>query len=130
MSDEQLILQLEACTLPEEHFHHADHLHAAWVYLTRFGATEAIARFSDTLRRYAASQDKADRYHETITWAYLLLMNERMQCAEPRAETWEQFAAMHGDFFDGKNSILLRYYRQETLECGLARRVFVMPDKV
>jgi len=38
MSDEDLIAQLESCTLPEDQFHHAGHLHAAWLYLTRFPA--------------------------------------------------------------------------------------------
>ena len=79
MSDEEFIAQLEAGTLPEDQFHHADHLHAAWLYLTRFPAAEALARFSKVLRRYAASLGKADRYHETITWAYLLLLNERIR---------------------------------------------------
>src|SRR2546430_17709773 len=79
MSDEEFIAELEGGTLPEDQFHHADHLHAAWLYLTRFPAAEALARFSKVLRRYAASLGKADRYHETITWAYLLLLNERIR---------------------------------------------------
>ena len=43
--------------------------------------------------------------------------------------TWEQFAAMHADLFDWKNSILLHYYQKETLQSELARRIFVMPDR-
>jgi hypothetical protein len=128
MSDDELIAQLEACTLPEGRFHHADHLHAAWLYLTRFTVTEAIARFSRALRSYSASLGKADRYHETITWAYLLLINERIRRSGPVA-TWEQFAAAHPDLFDWKNSILLRYYREETLRSEMARLFFVMPDR-
>jgi len=124
-----LIAQLEACTLPEDRFHHADHLHAAWLYLTRFPVSEAIARFSEALRSCAASLGKGDRYHETITWAYLFLLNERIRRSEPTA-TWEQFAAAHPDLFDWKNSILLRYYRPETLESDLARQVFLMPDAI
>jgi hypothetical protein len=128
MSDDDFIAQLEACTLPEDRFHHADHLHAAWLYLTRFPVTEAIARFSEILRSYATSLGKADRYHETITWAYLLLLNERIHCSKPMA-TWEEFAAAHADLFDWKNSILLHYYQKETLQSELARRIFVMPDR-
>lgn len=127
MSDDDFIAQLEACTLPEDQFHHADHLHAAWLYLMQFSATDAITRFSKALRSYAASLGKADRYHETITWAYLLLLNERIRRSEPSA-TWEQFAAAHPDLFDWKNSILLRYYRRETLDSALARQTFLMPD--
>src|SRR5258708_30182341 len=99
MSDEEFIAQLEAGTLPEDRFHHADHLHAAWLYLTRFPAPEAIARFSQALRSYAASLGKPDRYHETITWAYLLLLNERIRRTAPAASS-EQFAAAHADLFD------------------------------
>jgi hypothetical protein len=128
MTDDDFIAQLEACTLPEDRFHHAGHLHAAWLYLTRFPATEAIAKFSEALRRYATSLGKADRYHETITWAYLLLLNERIQLSEPTT-SWEQFTAAHSDLFDWRNSILLRYYRPETLRSDLARRVFLMPDR-
>jgi hypothetical protein len=129
MSDDDLIAQLEACTLPQDQFHHAGHLHAAWIYLTRFPAAEAIAKFSKALRSYAAAWGKAERYHETITWAYLLLMNERMRRTEP-AKSWEQFAAAHSDLFDWKDSILLKYYRPETLQSDLARRVFLMPDRL
>jgi hypothetical protein len=124
---DDLIAQLENSTLPEDQFHHAGHLHAAWLYLSRFPAAEAIARFSEALRSYAASLGKADRYHETITWAYLFLLNERIRRSEPEA-TWEQFAAAHPDLLDWKNSILLKYYRPETLASDLARRVFLMPD--
>lgn len=128
MSDEDFIAQLEECTLPEDQFHHADHLHAAWLYLTRLSLTQAIARFPEVLRAYAASQGKADRYHETITWAYLLLLNERIRRpGSPSA--WEHFEASHPDLFDWKNSILLRYYRRETLDSHLARQVFLMPDR-
>ncbi len=128
MTDDNFIDQLEACTLKEERFHHADHLHAAWLYFKRFRATEAIARFSDVLRSYATSLGRSDRYHETITWAYLLLINERMHRAQSGA-TWEQFVAANGDLFDWKNSILAKYYRPETLACGLAREVFLLPDR-
>src|SRR2546430_9224399 len=98
MTDDDFIAQLEACTLPEDQFHHAGHLYAAWLYLIRFPPAEAIARFSNALRSYAASLGKASRYHETITWAYLLLLNERIQCSQAAA-TWEQFAAANADLF-------------------------------
>jgi hypothetical protein len=128
IQDDDFIAQLENCTLPEDKFHHADHLRAAWLYLTRFTVTDALARFSKTLGRYAASLGKPDRYHETITWAYLLLLNERIQ-RQP-VSSWQQFAALHSDLFDWKNSVLFRYYRQDALHSDLARRIFLMPDKL
>jgi hypothetical protein len=127
VSHDELIARLEDCTLPQDRFHHADHLRAAWIYLTRFPAPEAIARFSAALRAFAASLGKADRYHETITWAYLLLVNERMHGA-PHAPDWNSFTALHPDLFNWNESILRKYYRKETLESARARAVFVMPD--
>jgi hypothetical protein len=130
MTDDDFIAQLEDCSLPEHLFHHADHLRAAWLYLTRFPAAQAIAKFSEALKSYAASLGKTGRYHETVTWAYLLLLNERIGRSAPLG-TWEQFAAAHPDLFDWKNSILHRYYRPETLQTSeLARRVFLMPDRL
>ncbi len=129
MTGDDLIDQLESCALPDDQFHHADHLHAAWIYLTRFTAPEAIAKCSQALRAYAASRGKPDRYHETVTWAFLLLLNERIHRMEPGA-TWDQFVAGNRDLFDWKNSILLRYYRPETLDSTLAREVFLMPDRL
>jgi hypothetical protein len=129
MTDDEFLAQLEACTLPADCFHHADHLHAAWLYLSRFAAAEAIARFSATLREYATSLGKADRYHETITWAYLLLVNERIRRAEPGL-SWQQFVQSNADLFGGNNSVLLKYYCPETLSGPIAREVFLMPDRL
>ncbi len=129
MSDDEFVNQLESCVLPESHFHHADHLRAAWLYLNRFPAPQAIERFSEVLRRYVKSLGKADRYHETITWAYLLLVNERIRRAESNG-TWQQFAELRSDLFDWNNPILLKYYRPETLNSQLARRIFLMPDRL
>lgn len=70
---------------------------------------------------------KGDRYHETVTWAYLLLLNERIQRMPPDTG-WEAFAAANTDLFGPHNSILLRYYRPETLQSQVARRSFLMPD--
>jgi len=125
--DDELMAELEACTLPEDQFHHGNHVRAAWVYLTRLPTLEAMEKFSKALRRYAASLGKPDRYHETITWAYLLLVNERIHRTE-LAANWESFAAQNTDLLDWGNSILRRYYRAETLQSAHARHVFVMPD--
>ena len=76
----------------------------------------------------AASKGNPALYHETITWAYLLLIHERKARGESD-ETWEQFAARNPDLLSWKPSVLDGYYREETLASELARRVFVMPDR-
>ena len=127
-TDDEFLAQLESCTLPCDRFHHADHVRAGWLYLMRYPTLAAIRKFSAALRAYAASQGKPDRYHETIIWAYLLLINERIH-SQPGQTSWEQFAAANRDLLDWARPVLERYYRKETLDSALSRRIFVMPDR-
>jgi hypothetical protein len=122
----ELLADFEACTLTE--FHHADHVHVAWAILREMPLLDALARFSASLRRFAAAQGKPRLYHETITWAFMILIHERMQRAP--AAAWEEFARANPDLLTWKPSPLDRYYRPETLASELARRVFLMPDRV
>jgi hypothetical protein len=97
--------------------------------LCRYPALEALERFSEALKRFAAAQGKAQRYHETITWAYLLLIRERLARAA-RTQSWEEFAEQNGDLLKWKGGVLGTLYRQETLDSDLARQTFVLPDRV
>jgi hypothetical protein len=59
---------LDRCELPNEGFHHALHLRVAWVYLTESASVdEAIERMGTTLRRFAASVGKAEKYSQATT---------------------------------------------------------------
>jgi hypothetical protein len=129
MTDEDLIAAFEDCTLPPTEFHHRNHVRLAWLLLGLGGPLGALARFSEGLRRYAASLGKAGLYHETITWAYLLLIHERRQ-REGAAPDWEGFARDNPDLLCRQPPILDRYYREETLASELARRTFVLPDRL
>ena len=128
-NDGDFLEAFENCSLPEGAFHHRDHVRLAWLYLRRLPPAAALAKFSDGLRRFAASIGKAGLYHETITWAYLLLIGERIERGG-RGQTWAEFAAKNSDLLTWKPSILDGYYSRETLASDLARRVFVLPDRV
>lgn len=128
MNDEAFLRAFEAASLPEDGFHHRDHVRLAWLYLRRLPPAAALERFSDGLRRFAASLGKAGLYHETITWAYLLLIHERMQRFGP-CETFDEFAAAHPDLLAWRPSVLDTLYTKETLASPLARRTFLLPDR-
>lgn len=128
MNDSDFIAAFEEGTLPEECFHHRDHVRAAWLLLKEDAPAAALDRFSAALRRFASTKGKAGLYHETITWAYVLLINERMERAG-RGLDWERFAAANSDLLTWRPSILEEYYAPETLGSGLARRVFLLPDR-
>ena len=129
MTDDALLTQFENCTLPNEFFRHRDHVRLAFIYLSRYAALEALARFSTALSRFATAKDKSSLYNETITWAYLLIIRERMARAGG-PQNWEEFAAGNADLLSWKESVLKAYYREETLASDLAKRVFLFPDKV
>jgi hypothetical protein len=42
---------------------------------------------------------------------------------------WEEFMLQNSELLGLKGGILTRYYREETLQSDLARRVFLFPDK-
>ncbi len=127
MTDAEFVRAFEDCTLPNTAFHHRDHVRLAWLYLREASALEALARFAAGLKRFAAFNGHPGLYHETITWAYLFLIHERMANGAGE-ETWKEFAARNPDLLSWKPSILDRYYDAETLRSERARRVFVLPS--
>jgi len=128
MTGDELIRQFECGATPADTFHHADHVRLAFEYLCRCSVLDALERLSAALKRFAAAQGKAELYHETITWAYVLLIRERM-ARTGQAQTWEEFAALNGDLLVWKGGVLATLYRQETLDSALARCTFVLPDQ-
>ena len=84
----------------------------------------ALERFTRALKRFAGAQGRPELYHETITWAFVFLIHERMR----EQEDWESFVAHNSDLFAWQPSILDRYYRAETLASSRARAAFVLPD--
>jgi hypothetical protein len=129
MNDDEIIAAFEDCRLANESFRHADHVRMAFLYLSRYPALEAIQRFSSSLARFAAAKGKPGLYHETITWAFLLLIRERMARAG-RTQRWSEFAASNADLMNGEENILRKYYRDETLASELARCTFLFPDRI
>jgi hypothetical protein len=128
VTDDEFIASFEACTLANESFHHADHVKMAFLYLQRYAPLEALQRFSASLTKFAAAHGKPGLYHETITWAFLFLIRERLARSE-QEQTWSEFAAANPDLLNWKENILAKYYRPETLASDLARRTFLFPDQ-
>jgi hypothetical protein len=130
MKDEQLLAKFEDASLPLECFHHEEHVRVAFLYLCKYSVLEVLARFPAALRRYAAAHGKNGLYHETISWAFIFIIRERMGGSEaglPR--TWEMFRERNRDLLDGGKSMLAKYYRDETIASMAARERFVMPDR-
>ena len=129
MTDEELIERFENCTVSGASFHHPDHVKVVWLYLRGNSVLKTLSRFSEGLKRLAMANGKPNLYHETITWAYVFLINERMK-RNGGEQSWVEFVESNADLCDWNNSILKSYYQDDTLRSEVARRVFVFPDKL
>lgn len=125
MSDDEFLAALEDCTLPADAFRHRDHLRAAWAYLERMPFGAALDCMRATLRRYASNLGQPGRYHETVTVAYMSLVQAHREL-QPAAR-WEDFMARNPELF--APGLLASYYDRATLESPLARRVFMLEPR-
>ena len=115
-------------TLPADQFHHQQHVQVAWLFVRKHGMPAALSEFTAAIKRFADAKGATGLYHETITWAFLLLIADR-QGRRP-ASTWQEFESANADLLVWQPSILERYYSKELLASDLARRTFLMPDRI
>lgn len=134
VKDQEFMVAFENGSLAKQDFHHADHVRMAFLYVCRFPILEALERFSRALQRFAIAKGKPNLYHETITWAFLFLIRERLvlQTSQHggREPSWKEFAAENPDLLNRKSNLILSdYYFGETLASELAKKFFVLPNR-
>ena len=118
-----VIQSFEAGALDPAQFPHSEHLRIGYEMLGRYSFGEAISRFSRGLKLLAAKAGKPQIYHETITVAFLALINERR--LNGAGATWSEFKKNNADLFDKR--CLEKWYGAEQLGSDLARRTFCLP---
>ncbi len=119
---------LEAGTIDAAAFDHESHVYAAWLYLERWPLHEAIGRFCAALRRLTVKLGAEAKYHETMSWFFLLLINQRRTTT--KATSWIAFRQENADLIRDFRATLSRYYSQEVLASDQARQHFLLPDKL
>ena len=129
LDDGELLARFEALTLEPACFRHREHVRLAFAVLACEGELDRAAlRFRRALRAFAASLGAAGRYHETITWAYLAIVNERMHLTP--CATSSELLDRHPDLLDHRTGALSRYYDVASITASpLARTVFVLPNR-
>lgn len=108
-------------------FSHRVHLSLAWHYLQRDGFPEGAMQFRNHLQRYVAKVGAHGKYHETISWAYLVLLNEELCLRSPPGESFDAMIQRRPDLLDHRNGAVARRYSVAQLESPEARRVFMLP---
>ncbi|MCB1487434.1 MAG: hypothetical protein KDJ88_08245 [Bauldia sp.] len=125
MDDAEFLSMLEAATLAPADFNHRAHVRAGFLILGEapsFGA--ALDRMERAIRHFAKAHGKEGLYHETITVAFMALINAR-RVAQP-FEDWPAFATANPDLFEP--GLLDRYYPKGFLASPAARAAFHLPE--
>lgn len=118
------VAAFEAGSFDPSTFDHAAHVRVAWCYLQQCELGEAIRRFTRAVRALTVRLGVPGKYHETITWFFIIAIAER--CAQQPYADWDAFRRRNPDLFSG--AVIRRYYSEERLQSTLARRQFLLPD--
>jgi hypothetical protein len=87
---------------------------------------EAFIRALETCRLPAAEFGHAGRYHETMTVAYVALVQRYLhERGDPGS--FHDFARGAPELFE--RDVLLKHYDRAELESDLARRIFLLPPR-
>jgi hypothetical protein len=117
MSDDEFVRAFESCELSPDLFHHRDHIRLARIYIDRLGAAEATKRFRTSIIKFAGHIGKSEKYHETITLAWMKLVIHAVAAAPADLPI----------LLDKK--YIERFYSPELLATDAARTLFVEPDR-
>jgi hypothetical protein len=125
MNDTQFLQQFESATLSS--FPHADHIRMAWLYLRRDGWDEGYTQIQAGLKHFATVLGVADKYHETITRFWALLIQHCIE-DQPDIEDFTAFIKAYPILLD--QTAMNRHYSDAVLWGTDARQMWVIPDLI
>ena len=126
MTDQQFLASFRDQSLPEVEFNHLGHIRMAWLYLEENPLLEALRDFRNDLIAYASALGASNKYSETITWFYMMLINQRR--SQGKANTWQEFIAANPDLIRKEDPILSQFYSKDLLSTRFARKNPCLPD--
>lgn len=126
MTDATLRRLFETSRLPACRFDHETHVRMAWKYLHDDGFEAGSEAFIRDLKAYAESLDVPQKYHETITRFFLIVMDERMK--DGAHDAWPAFRNANPDLVESASALLNRHYSRNLLQSDAARIAYLPPD--
>ena len=104
-------------------FGHREHLELAYTAVRRYGMPAAVERVCDHLRQLTQYTGKPQKYHHTVSQAWVELVAHHVNDAPTFAGVLERNPAL----LDKR--LLMRHYRSATLASAAARRAWCPPDR-
>jgi len=126
-SEVDFLRTLEAGRIPPDGFGHRNHIRAAWAYVRQYDLLQATARMRRTLQGLANAHGTPQKYHETVTCAYVLLVHERL-ARDPDPDDWNGFADRHPELFEWNPGLMEKIYGPDVLRSAEAKRQFLLPS--
>ena len=120
------LAEFEAHAFEVASFDHEAHVYVAWLYLQEFDLLESIDRFRRTLISLTRKLGMPGKYHETITWFYMIAVAEG--ATGPAADNWELFKQRNPALLRRSPGIIRDYYSEGRLMSDMARASFLLPD--
>lgn len=105
-------------------FTHREHIELAWTYLRHYSFDDAAEIMAAAIRHVAHVHGAGDKYHDTITRAWLHCVAVHMQ--RWGADSFEEFLDRNPDLLDSK--LIWHFYSRELLASELARTSWTAPD--
>jgi hypothetical protein len=105
-------------------FGHREHLELAWRYLRAGDVPVARQQMSAAIRHVAAAHGQPDRYHHTITLAWLHLVAVHIR--RSRVSSFDKFIAENPQLLT--RDLLSHHFSPATLGASTARQTWVEPD--
>jgi hypothetical protein len=124
-TDQEFCEAFESLKIPNELFHHREHIRLAWIYSRKFPQEEALTRIAAGIQAFAKHHGAASKYHHTITMAWMHLVRHAVRHAPPALD-FKEFAATHPGLFYPQ--LLECYYSKARLQSDAARHDWNEPD--
>jgi hypothetical protein len=129
-TDQELAAILPAIVGPTGEFRHRQHIHLAFWAVRRYGMPAATDRICTWIRQIAAYQRAPQKYHHTVSRAWMELVAHHVAAdqnsANQNSADFDAFADRNPGLLDKR--LLRHHYRATTLASAQARLDWVEPD--
>ena len=126
-----LVAAFRSCALPRQQWTHVAHLRVGAWHVHQHGADAALVMLRSGIRRLNDSHGTANSptsgYHETITVAYVRLIEAFLASFEPAVALEDRVEVLVESPL-GDRSVLFRFWSRDLLMSVRARADWVSPD--
>jgi len=123
-ADDHFLAAFTAGQIANQDFHHRDHLRLAWIQIRRLGLARALEAVTAAIRQFAAGHGHGDRYHETMTRFWLLVVATGISRHPTLA--FDELLAVAPHLLD--KNLPYRHWSRERMGSEDARQRWVEPD--